>query len=571
MSSQLPSRPSVRSRSLRTRAISLLALCAAPSVAFLAGCADEPDIHHNYYYTIGEGGTGGAGGGGGAGAAGGDGGAPGEEYPGAPVADTEVTELALDVFGPLGNRYWFAVPEEQLEIMNEGSSGIGIPGMPGSGDIYSPTGEDATFVDHLWVTTAGAEGKTADYGKVQVGVAGQSTMRPWTKRTIPNLNIDTDEFVEEQRLGGFEHLRFNNGQVGSIFRERLALELYARLDYPAPLAGYAWVSSNVWGPEVSIPYIVVERYKKGFCERLEGKLGGGCANMWEFAGDFAGNDPWGGPIPLDVFPVGGSVFDDPGSCQLRTCDNTRVKELEETIADTPHGEGFKDALASWIDWPAFHRFQCLSWVLATGDDTIHNSNNVVLVERADGLFQYLPYSVDISLGQSWYAQVPLPGTSALARGCQSDPACWDDTIAACEEVIEDFAALDPSAVLKGIHEALSDEGMLRPGDEERYRALDAWLTERIEALPAELESNREQPQLCLPPLVDCGGYCAYPPECGAGGGGPGGEDPGAGGAGGKDPGAGGAGGEDSGSAGAGGEGPGAGGAGGEGPGAGLRD
>src|SRR5690606_8639536 len=158
------------------------------------------------------------------------------------------------------------------------------------------------------------------------------------------------------------------------------------------------------------------------------------------------------------------------TCQLKTCDNTRVKQLEMAVFNTPAGEGFKAALASWIDWPAFHRFQCLSWVLATGDDTLHNNNNVVLVERTDGRFQYLPYSVDISLGQSWYPQVPLAGSNALARGCQSDPACWDDTIATCEEVIEDFAALDPNAVLKRLYQQLSDEGMLRPGDEERYRS-----------------------------------------------------------------------------------------------------
>ncbi|WP_437475876.1 hypothetical protein WME75_24775 [Sorangium sp. So ce1014] len=556
MSNRLPSSPSVRSWSSRTRAVSLLALCAIPSAGFLAGCADEPDNYYNYYYTTGEGGAGGAGG------------APAEEYPGAPTADTEVAELALDVFGTIGNRYWFAVSEEQLEIMNEGFAGGGIPIKRSEfGDIYSPTGEDATFVDHLWVTTAGARGKTADYGKVQVGIAGQSTMRPWTKRSIPNLNIDADEFVEQQRLGGVEHLRLNNGQVGTIFRERLTLELYARLDYPAPLTSYAWVSSNVWGAEVSIPYVVVERYKKAFCSRLEDKLGGGCANMWEFAGDFAGNDPWGGGgIPIDVVPPGGSVFDDPGSCQLKTCDNTRVKELEEAIAETPQGEGFKAALAGWIDWPAFHRFQCLSWVLATGDDTLHNGNNVVLVERNDGLFQYLPYSVDISLGQSWYPQVPLPGTSALARGCQNEPACWADTIAACEDVIEDFAALDPNAVLKGIYEQLSDEGMLRSGDEERYELLDAWITAQLQFLPVELERNRDEPQLCVPPQVDCGGFCGYPQDCGlgagAGGFGAGGGGAGEGGAGGGDPDEGGAGGGDPGEGGAGGGKPGDGGAGG---------
>ncbi|XYI02304.1 hypothetical protein ACMHYB_22085 [Sorangium sp. So ce1128] len=83
-----------------------------PVCCLLGGCAGKPDNIDDSYSTSGEGGAGGAG------ATGGAGGAPGEEYPGAPLADTEVAELALDVFGTIGNRYWFAVSEEQLEFMN---------------------------------------------------------------------------------------------------------------------------------------------------------------------------------------------------------------------------------------------------------------------------------------------------------------------------------------------------------------------------------------------------------------------------------------------------------------------
>jgi hypothetical protein len=38
-------------------------------------------------------------------------------------------------------------------------------------------------------------------------------------------------------------------------------------------------------------------------------------------------------------------------------------------------------------------------VLATGDDAVHRMNNDVLVERAHGPFQFVPFSVDISLAQ----------------------------------------------------------------------------------------------------------------------------------------------------------------------------
>jgi hypothetical protein len=507
------------------RYLALASLALPIALALPAGCADTLNTYNNYYYRseAGQGGepTGAAGET--SGAAAGQGGEGGMDdghlaYPDAPYPNSSVAEHGVDVFGVVGNRYWFGVSDEQLAAMNEGAGNGGpvIDGV-GNGDLYSPGGNDANFVDHLWVTSAGADGRTADYGKVQVKLAGQSTRRPWNKRSIPNFNIDSNEFVDKQRIGGFEHLRFNNGQVGSIFREWLALELYRKLDYPAPLATFAWVSSNVWGGDVSIPYVLVERYKRSFCVRGDA-FGGSCPNMWEFSGDFGQPGTGPGPNPLPVKGGGAkapSVFDDPENCQFSECDNTRVKQLEQLLKDTPAAEGFKAATAELLDWPAFHRFQCLSWVLATGDDAIHNSNNIVLAERADGKFQLLPYSVDISLGQDWYASVPLGGQSTIARGCQADPTCWADTIATCEDVLAKLNKAKPIKMLDQLHERLGAEGMLRAGDEARYETLRAWFEERLAAMPAELEANRGGPVLCSDGQVDCGGYCAAPDQCGA--------------------------------------------------------
>ncbi|HEY6729161.1 MAG TPA: CotH kinase family protein [Polyangiaceae bacterium] len=516
-------RPSLSSAAATyLRRLPLPALVALPVAALQPACSDDHYHDHHYYGSNGGSGAGGSssvGGtsGGGTSGTAGEGGAPQPDYPGAPVANAQVGEHDLDIFGVVGNRYWFAVSDEQLETMNAVVGGGPIFDEPlPNGDLYTPDGsEGTTYVDHLWITAAGKAGKTADYGKVQVKLVGQSTLRAWNRRSIPNLNVDVDEFIDEQRIDGFEHLRFNNGQVGSIFRERLVLELYAGLDYPAPLTTFAWVSSNVWGPELSVPYTLVERYKPSFCERWETQLGGGCVNMWEFAGDFA-QDP-GYPEPIGGGPgLVPSIFDDPNNCQFDACDNTRVKELEQKMLETPEGEGYKAALADWIHWPSFHRFQCLSWVLATGDDALHNQNNVVLVERGDGRFQYLPYSVDISLGQEWYPVVTLPGNNSTSRGCQSDPECWADTIETCEDVIADFAALDPEALLTSVYDELLAEGMLRPGDDRRYEFLRDWFSARLEALPDELESNREPPLTCEYGQVDCGGYCDYPYNCGGG-------------------------------------------------------
>jgi hypothetical protein len=431
-----------------------------------------------------------------------DAGAEPPDDDGLPTIDTDPESLAVDVLGQAGNRYYFLVSEQQLEQMNQRYGGGGdFPGRVVDGDLYTPGGGvgDVTFVDHLLVTTAGTPAKTADFGKVQVKLVGESTGRPWTTRSLPNFKIDSDEFVEGNRIGGVKHFRLNNAIVGSIFREKLTLDIYAKLGYPAPRASYAWVQSSVWGPEVSVPYIVVEAYKPAFCKQREAELNGGCVNMWEFPGD-----------------IGFGQLAEPSSCQFSECDPARALEFEAAAMSTEPGPGFKAALADWFDWDAFHRFQCLSWMLATGDDVLHNSNNFVLMERADGKFQHLPYSVDISLGQEWYPRVPLAGGSFMAQGCQSDPGCWDDLIATCDGMVDEFIAANPISMLDQTYALLTQQGMLRAGDDDRYEALSSYLAQRIEELPIELEENREGPPTleCQFPFVACGDACIfYEEEC----------------------------------------------------------
>ncbi len=441
----------------------------------------------------GDGGTAGTGASAAAGGEGGEGGTGGVDplLEGAPQADVAVAAHTVDIFGKDGNRFWFAVRPEQVELMNQKDGG-------GFGDIYSPGAgaDDATFVDHLLVTSAEEQPHTANYGKVEVKVIGESTFRPWTPESIPNLRVDMDQFTDGLEVGGVEHLRFNNGLVGSIFRELIAFEVYRGLGYPAPRASFAWVGSNVWGPNVQIPYTLAEVYKTDFCTANSELLGGGCPNMFEFVGDIPFTD-----------------FDDPNNCQIGSCDGTRLEELGTIISSTPPGAGFKAATEAYLDWNSVHRFQCLSWILWTGDDAFHNTNNVVLLEKEDGRYIYLPYSVDISGGQEWYQNTPLYGMNSVAFGCQADPECWADTIATCEDTIADFIALDPAALVDSVHERLVAQDMLRPGDEERYATIRNWYVQRTLDLLPELDQYRGVP--CLDPNVKCGdaGECIPVFEC----------------------------------------------------------
>jgi hypothetical protein len=404
--------------------------------------------------------------------------------------DSTPAEQAIDLFGTPGHKLWAEVSEQQLALMNQVATGGGPIfdiklGLP-NGDLYAPGGSVESYADHLVVQDA-ATGSVADYGKVQAKLVGQSTMRPWSAASIPNLKVDMDEFQDKLRLGGEEHFRLNNGQVGSIFREQLAHRLYRALGYPALRTSFAFLGSNVWGPETWVPMVLTEVYKGKFCRDNAQALGGQCVNMWEFAGDLGS-----GEIPAD-------------SCKLKACDDTRGNTLGARIATAPIGAGFAASLADLIDWPRFHQFQCLSWMLWTGDDALHNSNNNLVIERDDGRLMWLPYSVDISMGQQWYQQVTLYGTSALALGCQQDPACWADTISTCEGLVADFDALDPEKLVDETQATLTTLGMMRDGDEQRADDLRAWLVQRQADLPAELVLYTEPagPDGCPASLERC--------------------------------------------------------------------
>ncbi len=407
------------------------------------------------------------------------------------VQDTSPEEHEFELFGAAGHYFWIEVNAQQLSRMNSQSGG-GCPGCPvidpfleGAAprafdafgdDIYSP-GNPVTFADHVIVQDAQTE-RVCDYGKVEVSLVGESTARAWDFAHIPNVRIDANEFTAGQHIGGFEHIRLNNSLVGSIFREALAHRVYRELGYPALRATWAFLGSNVWGPDIWVPMTLIEVYKRKFCNENTELLGGTCENMWEFPGDVGAD-------------LGGVL--QPSACQVSECDDTRLQDFSDLVAITPKGAGFKQALSSFVEWDRFHQFQCISWILWTGDDPIHNMNNNLIIERDDGKLIWAPYSVDISAGQDWYVDVPLIGGSTLARGCQADPECWADTLATCEDLIARFDALDPELLVDETVNTVTDLGMMRDGDEQRAEALREWYVERQLQLTTELERYRHLP------------------------------------------------------------------------------
>jgi hypothetical protein len=224
--------------------------------------------------------------------------------------------------------------------------------------------------------------------------------------------------------------------------------------------------------------------------------------MWEFANDLTQ------PLPVDA-------------CQVSSCDNTTLSALIEALRGLPRGPGFAKKLDKIVDWKMFHQFQCISWMLATPDDPIHAGNNLVIAERdSDHKLVWLPYSVDISSQTDVPDQrVPLTGSTVLPRGCQSDPDCWKDTLATCDDLIGKLEQVNPRKMLSDTVAQLEALGMLRDGDQERAEQLDHWYEQQQASLRSELEYFSHIPDVtgaCPENTVRCqDGACAKQATCDA--------------------------------------------------------
>ena len=131
----------------------------------------------------------------------------------------------------------------------------------------------------------------------------------------------------------------------------------------------------------------------------------------------------------------------------------------------------------------------------------------MIIQRDDGKMIWAPYSVDISAGQDWYTGTPLTGDNSIARGCQSDPQCWADTISTCEKLIAKFDKLNPEKIVDQTKKLLGDLDMMRDGDAARAKSLREWYVQRQTELSGELERYRylpDQNNECPDGLELCG-------------------------------------------------------------------
>lgn len=455
----------------------------------------------------------------------------GESYDSYPPTCSEVVPLPLldiDLFGEDGHRFYFQVTPEARLAGDEQRCSFGFDAY---GPVYQLGGENSECpieAQNVRIHPAGSD-VCADTGKVEVDLPGQSSFRVWAE--IPNFKIDVGEFRDQLFPSGHRQVRLNNGQADStIVREAVALGIWRAMGYPAPRTRFVQTASNVWDTEVrrgvTASHVMVEPYKEAFFSREVPELehvwegqgdpfvpsGGcefGCCEPGGCGGDIVEPPPFemdpdgdvGIPAPLPGFEQGANAprgsFS--GDCQYSVdegCDEEAFDAIVAGLAEIPMGPGYMEASADYIDWELLHQNMCLSALTGTGDDWIHNSNNVVIGIREDGRVVFLPYSTDISGNHPWYEYTPYQGYAHLTQACQSDPDCWEEALSTCDSMIDDFVDLDVvRTIVEERCEALEDADLDRAADAPVCESLADYYTARPDELRQELEllRNGEHP------------------------------------------------------------------------------
>ncbi len=296
----------------------------------------------------------------------------------------------------------------------------------------------------------------------------------------PALRIETDHFVADQDLEGYEHLTLNNGrQDPSRLRQCLAYDVFRKARIPAPRCSFAHVTVN--GEDLGL-YLLVEPVRKAFIRDhfSEGRDDPATRQLWEgtlsdFRTEFMSTfEPKFDSAPVSTAPI----------------------EAVKAALDAPDDDLVR-ALSEVIDLDAFLTFWAVEVVLAHWDGYAGNTNNFFIYQAADGRLRFLPWGVDgtfVDLPErpdGTPAPVSVLALGALARRLYLHPDGQALYHAALREVLAE--AWDPGALLAQVDtwETLTTPHREVGLDEVAHASLDqlrAFIATRRSRILAELES-----------------------------------------------------------------------------------
>lgn len=195
----------------------------------------------------------------------------------------------------------------------------------------------------------------------------------------PSLLVDFNRFVDQDPVDGLGRLTLNNNkQDRSLVSQSIAYRVFRAAGLAAPRVGFAAVTVN---DEPLGIYSNVESIRKPFLRR---SFGDGSGMLVE------------GTIN-DIVPESLDRLEVQGANQPR--DRARLEELATLLASPDPLD--LDKLGGLVDLDDFFTFWAVEALLNVWDGYTANQNNYfAYASPTDGLFRFIPWGADATLGQS---------------------------------------------------------------------------------------------------------------------------------------------------------------------------
>jgi len=224
---------------------------------------------------------------------------------------------------------------------------------------------------------------------------GNSSYKFSSKSLKRPLKIDTDRFVEGQKLHGRTRLNLSNAFLDSAFmKEKLAYELYRAAGLATPGVGWANVTLTVEGVLNREPlgiYVIIEQVDGGFVERQFGNATKGSLLMkpegrevhdWKYLGD--------DPAAYDQYNIQTGRKNEELIRKF-----AGVLKLIESASDAEFGREIPERM----DLEQFAGYLAVTSLLVNIDSYIGMYHNYyLLLDKADGRLRLLPWDVNEAFG-----------------------------------------------------------------------------------------------------------------------------------------------------------------------------
>lgn len=274
------------------------------------------------------------------------------------------------------------------------------------------------------------------------------SLRPLAEK--PSFSVKLDEFVEDQKLDGFDKILLHNAvQDPSFLNEHLGYEVHRRAGIPAPRTSYARVTFN--GEDKGL-YVVREAIDRGFLRRhfgvhRKGNLFEGCC-----LDDFV-TKPWSTELKHEI--------DENRS-------RARLEAFAAFVRDEPP-ETFAERLPQWVDVDGLLTTWAVEALLGHWDGFVYNLNNYYFYQHpVDDRFVFLPSGMDQLFQDACFdpGQTPM---GRLARRMLEVPAFVEKLEQEIARVAGDPSDLDVlSARVEAVTARLHAEETTYPWDTFEY-------------------------------------------------------------------------------------------------------